>query len=191
MKKSAWRLVLSAVLFAAWIGYLAYLALTTTDPIVLSRPQFLDADLYVVADVPADPAASDYPAGIVSVKEVIWARNAEDRQLKTIEVAGIRTIKDLEADLKKALEAAKSNPEPMERDGLARSAEKKFELEKKFIWTGPGAYILALSRPTGDSKTFTLTNLPRTPGFNGYLGRVYRDTPETRKQLALLTKEFH
>ena len=54
MKKSPWRLALSAVLLACWIGYLAYLSATTTHPIVLSRPQFLSADLYVIAEVPAE-----------------------------------------------------------------------------------------------------------------------------------------
>src|SRR5689334_12906238 len=47
-----WLLAGAAILFAAWIGYLLYLALMTRgqSPIVLSRPQFLVADVWVIAD---------------------------------------------------------------------------------------------------------------------------------------------
>jgi hypothetical protein len=51
MKRRPWLLALAAGLFAAWIFYLATLALTTSHPTVLSRPQFLVADLWVIADV--------------------------------------------------------------------------------------------------------------------------------------------
>jgi hypothetical protein len=59
-------LAVAAGLFAVWIGYLAYLALTASHPIVLSRPQFLMADLWVVADV-------EGPEGPVAVSEVVYA----------------------------------------------------------------------------------------------------------------------
>ncbi|HYV38204.1 MAG TPA: hypothetical protein VE988_21140 [Gemmataceae bacterium] len=187
MKKSAWRLALSAILFAAWIGYLAYLAATTTDPIVLSRPQFLDADLYVVADVNADATAPDQPVNVVSIKKVIWARNEADKQLKTLPVLGLRTAKDLESELKKELETAEKSNDLERKKG----AQKKLELEKKFIWQGAGEYILALSRSKGDPNLVTVTALPRTPGFAGYAGRIYPATPTTIRQLELLTKEYH
>jgi hypothetical protein len=61
-------LAVAAGLFAAWIGYLAFLALTTRHPpIVLSRPQFLVADLWVIAEV-------DDLNGPVKVVEVAYAR---------------------------------------------------------------------------------------------------------------------
>jgi hypothetical protein len=58
-KRRVWLLALAAGLFAAWIGYLAYLVVMTTHqrlewnkpPIVLSRPQFLVADYWVIAEV--------------------------------------------------------------------------------------------------------------------------------------------
>jgi hypothetical protein len=59
------RLALAAVLFVAWIGYLAVLAWTTSRPVVLSRPQFLVANLYVIAELPG----SDRPAADVTVRE--------------------------------------------------------------------------------------------------------------------------
>lgn len=51
--RRVWLLALAAGLFAAWIGYLAYLAITTTahPTYVLSRPQFLVADYWIVAEV--------------------------------------------------------------------------------------------------------------------------------------------
>src|SRR5207244_858734 len=51
LRRSRLLLALAAGLFAAWIAYLAFLALTTSHPTVLSRPQFLVADLWVIADV--------------------------------------------------------------------------------------------------------------------------------------------
>jgi len=50
MKPAAWRLAVTAVLFAAWLGYLAFLAfITTRDVIVLSRPQLGTSQLDVIA----------------------------------------------------------------------------------------------------------------------------------------------
>src|SRR5262245_56647666 len=51
MKPSRVRLAVCALLFLGWIGWLVYLSATTTRPVVLSRPQFLAADLYVVAEL--------------------------------------------------------------------------------------------------------------------------------------------
>ena len=63
MRRRLW-LVGASVLFAGWIGYLIFLAMTAADPVVLSRPQFLVADLVVVAEVD-DPDSQK-----VIVKEV-------------------------------------------------------------------------------------------------------------------------
>jgi hypothetical protein len=60
--------VVAVALFAAWLGYLAYLAATTRNPIVLSRPQFLVANLIVVAQV--DRVDGQPPA--VTVRQVSW-----------------------------------------------------------------------------------------------------------------------
>ena len=49
MKPVAWRLAVTAALFLGWVGYLAYLALFTRNPVVLSRPQFLVSELDVIA----------------------------------------------------------------------------------------------------------------------------------------------
>jgi hypothetical protein len=61
------RLAVTAALFLAWIGWLGYLAATTTRPEVLSRPQFLVSNLYVIADL---TGSADRPGALITVKEV-------------------------------------------------------------------------------------------------------------------------
>jgi len=83
-------LALAAGLFAAWIGYLAFLVLTTRHLVVLSRPQFLVADLWVVAQV-------DHLDGPVKVTEVVYAHpNAKadaPKEGTTIEVKNLAECK--------------------------------------------------------------------------------------------------
>jgi len=191
MKKSAWRLALSAVLFVAWIGYLAYLAATTTQPVVLSRPQFLSAELYVIAQISADAADAEQPGSHIAVKKVVWANKAEDAGLKTLQVAGLPSLKDLEKLLKKELEEADHIADPKKKEQSRHAAQNKFDLEKKFAWDAPGEFILALSHSTTDPSVYTVTALPRTPGFSGQSGRIYPATPATVRQLEMLVKEFH
>ena len=64
MKPVAWRLAVTAVLFLGWVGYLAYLALFTRNPIVLSRPQFLVAEMHVLATRQADDT--------FEINDVLW-----------------------------------------------------------------------------------------------------------------------
>lgn len=75
------RLALTATAFAGWLGFLAYLVVTqarwppdpvTGRPVVLSRPQFLSADLDAVAEV----RKADEP---VTITQVLWSRG-EDGQ---------------------------------------------------------------------------------------------------------------
>ena len=68
MKPARWRLILAASLFAALIGYIAFLAATTRHPIVLSRPQFLISNLDVIAFVEIREGQPPQ----VTVKEVHW-----------------------------------------------------------------------------------------------------------------------
>jgi hypothetical protein len=57
----------AAALFALWVGFLAFLALGTSDTTVLSRPQFLLSTVDVIAQLDA----VNSPA---QVKEVVWSR---------------------------------------------------------------------------------------------------------------------
>jgi hypothetical protein len=92
MRKSRLRLLVAAVLFAAWLGYLAYLAATTTQPTVLSRPQFLVADLYVIAEIPADPAAAGQPTNVVTVKKLVWSADSGDARRTKLRVENLNHL---------------------------------------------------------------------------------------------------
>jgi hypothetical protein len=72
--KARTRLVVAALLFGAWMGWLAYLAATATRPVVLSRPQFLVATHYVVARLAADGSR---PASSVHILEVHWPKEGD------------------------------------------------------------------------------------------------------------------
>src|SRR5437763_542291 len=103
MNAARWRLILAAGLFVAWLGYLTFLAIQTTHPIVqfspfevkktgpvvLSRPQLLVATLVVIADVQAD--ASGEPLKEVEVIEVLWPAPAPvqpDQRLRLSNLVG-------------------------------------------------------------------------------------------------------
>jgi hypothetical protein len=83
------RLVLAAGLFLAWMSWLAYLALTTTQPVVLSRPQFLVADLVVIAEV---GEMDGDPDPHVKIVRVAWPRKDKDREGKSIEVSHLSSL---------------------------------------------------------------------------------------------------
>jgi hypothetical protein len=70
------RLAVAALFFVGWVGYLIYLAATTTRPVVLSRPQFLAADLYVIAGLERATGKTAAPAETALVREVAWPAGA-------------------------------------------------------------------------------------------------------------------
>jgi hypothetical protein len=82
------RLALAVLLFAAWLGWLSYLVLTTTwtRPVVLSRPQFLESKLDVIAQVDRiDGNGLEIP-----IREVLWPLDqAEKLSGKTIQVVNL------------------------------------------------------------------------------------------------------
>jgi hypothetical protein len=69
MSVAKMRLALAVLLFAAWLGWLSYLVLarTWTPPVVLSRPQFLESKLDVIAQV--DRIDGNEPE--VAIREVL------------------------------------------------------------------------------------------------------------------------
>src|SRR2546426_1012264 len=74
------RLVVSACLFMGWLGFLAYLV-AESRTIVLSKPQFLVAKLYVVVDVrdKDDRANPD-----VTVEKILWPNDKGQPQLQKL-----------------------------------------------------------------------------------------------------------
>jgi hypothetical protein len=77
MNAATVRLLGAAGLFVAWLGWLTVLAVTTSRPIVLSRPQLLVSSLDVIAQVDRGP---DRPA-TVTVLEVVWPPAGPGQQL--------------------------------------------------------------------------------------------------------------
>ncbi len=72
------RLAVSALLFLAWIGFLAYLVARTRDPVILSRPQLVVSSVVLLADV---KELSGRPAPTVAVTKIAWALSDEDNAL--------------------------------------------------------------------------------------------------------------
>src|SRR5215470_1376290 len=63
------RLAVAVCLFLGWIGFLVYLVARTRDPVILSRPQFLEADAIVVVEIKEKDGV---PQPDVIVKETLW-----------------------------------------------------------------------------------------------------------------------
>jgi hypothetical protein len=150
-------LILTGVLFLAWIGYMAYQAFTLPRPnIVLSRPQFLVADLWVIAHIENtdDP---EHPT--ITVKECVYAAEGEEKPAdgSTLKVGNL-------AECKKMPPTRKSENEPRDES------------------TGPGDYILPLSRRSGG--IYIVTPIPHVQGPTQLHPHIYPLTPETRARLA-------
>lgn len=84
------RLIVAAILFIAWLGYLTYLVATTAHPLVLSRPQFLVSDVDVIAKVSAQ---DDHPNSRVAIESVYWARAPQFKpENKEIDVVNLSRV---------------------------------------------------------------------------------------------------
>jgi hypothetical protein len=88
MRVRALWLIVTAVLFAAWLGWLTFLAVTTSRPIVLSRAQLLVSTIDVMAEV---PEKGGRPADQATVTEVHWPTDGPEQKLvgKTIRVVNL------------------------------------------------------------------------------------------------------
>jgi hypothetical protein len=83
------RLIVAALLFVGWIGWLAYLVSITRDPVILSRPQLLVSDLCIVAEVGEEKGS---PAAEVTVRKVVWYGDAKDKDLSRITVVDLPSL---------------------------------------------------------------------------------------------------
>jgi hypothetical protein len=108
------RFLLACSLFAGWMGYLIFLAATSSKPIVLSRPQLLVSEVDVLAEV----EAVDKP---VVIKEILLAQvnDAALKPGKELRIANLGECKRL--------------PHPGE-----------VPEEVPLDWKGPGLYLLPL-----------------------------------------------
>jgi hypothetical protein len=167
MKSPRFQLALAGVLFCVWLGWLVYLALTNVRPTVLSRPQFLVANLYVIAQVSAGPSAEG-PANDVVVREVLWSEADADRQLETQELF----VKNLaECGAKFGWTGASEYVLALTK---TQEADKKYTYQVTPLPRSPG-----FVPPAPDPKT------QRVPSL------IYRLNPETIRQARDLVAEFH
>jgi hypothetical protein len=186
------RLLIAAGLFTAWIGWLVFLAATTTKPVVLSRPQFLHADAYVIAELGHSPS----PLAGASVVSAVAAVPFPALPWAAIEAAG-RNPAESPSPLVTVREV------PWSSFKLDRVGQKVFvsnlgDVRENNGWNGPGMYILPLTRTTaGKQDRYRLTILPRSPGyppgtsFEVVRERIYPANDRTRRELEELIKEFH
>jgi len=89
MKVAHVRLVVAAVLFLGWIGWLVYLVIHSHDEVILSRPQFLVADLWVIAHIGAEEGR---PAKAVTIREDVWSAKGKKLAEEVIEVVDLPEI---------------------------------------------------------------------------------------------------
>jgi hypothetical protein len=73
------RLAVSACLLVAWLLYLGYLVVETRDQVVLSKPQLMVAQAYVVVDI-RNGESANHPAAEVTIEKVLWSTDAKDKQ---------------------------------------------------------------------------------------------------------------
>ncbi len=166
MKLAAQRLILTAVLFLGWLGYLSYLVVCRPHSppgllgafegraLTLSRPQILVSTLDVVAEVSGDKGEK------VVVKEVLFPKsNAPVKPGDEIQVESIDRCRAL--------------PDP-----LAKNADPPLD------YSGPGEYLLPLQPvdPAAPHR-FEVVPTPPSPGFptaGSFNGppRLYPATPE-------------
>jgi hypothetical protein len=85
-RRSLFLLIGAALAFCAWIGWLTYLAVTASRPIVLSRPQFLVSQIDVTAEL---SGTADHPNAEVTVIDV-YSKPKE--KLAKIEVTNLAEL---------------------------------------------------------------------------------------------------
>jgi hypothetical protein len=90
------RLVLTVAVaaFLLWIGYLAVLAVTSSHPVVLSRPQVLVSNSIVVAQLTGGP---EHPESTAVIKEVVWSADPATQPKVGANVA-VRKLVQINAD---------------------------------------------------------------------------------------------
>ena len=167
MKLAVGRLILAAVLFLGWLGYLGYLVICRPHtpsgllgafegrPLTLSRPQILVSTLDVVAEVSGDKGEK------VIVKEVLFPQsNPPMKPGAQIHVENIDRCRSLS-------------------DPLAKLADPPPD------YSGPGLYLLPLQViDAHDPDRYKVVPVPPSPGFatapgaNSELPRIYPATPE-------------
>lgn len=158
------RLLVCALLFAGWIGYLAYQVIYTRPltaagkPLVVSRPQVLASDVDVIAYIPD-------LKGPITVEEVLRGAGVEkDAEL---------TLANLE-ECRAERRSDKESPPPLD-------------------WVGAGRYLVPLRHlPDGKYEVAHIPPSPGYPPPPSHLApgspRIYPATPEALAQYHSIAK---
>jgi hypothetical protein len=160
-KPSKAGLLVSALLFAGWIGYLAYMVITDRQAVVLSRPQILVASAVVVAEVKESNGKADPQ---VKVLEVRRADRREDEWQKL--VGEIITLRHASPD------------------------RTDWTLDQAHGWRGPGQYLIPLDG-SPESRSFAVVDLTsRSPGYNMKSSQpfIYPNVEQASQQLERIPK---
>jgi hypothetical protein len=162
MKRSRLRLALAAALFVGWLSWLVYLAATGTDAVVLSRPQFLVADIHLVADV----KGIEHPDAEVTVREVFWAAKDKERPeaVKTIKVENL----------------------PQCGPDQGWTGPGRYILALVANTTGTGTTYLVAPTPRSPGYPYGKVMPANRPGP----ARIYPDTPSRVRQLEQIEKSY-
>ena len=169
MKFAVVRLAVAAVLFVGWIGYLSFLAATTRNPVVLSRPQFLISQRDVIAT---------YQGGDkFRVDEVLYPQGApESEKGKTLIVGDLKDCQTFSPE--NGWQWVKDHP-------LAEGQQYLLPLQ-----TAAGPPPAGAAPP---DAMMDVVPIPPSPGFppsSAVAGppRIYPATPEVRRQYAPIPK---
>lgn len=133
------RLVAALILFAGWLGYLAYLV-HAQPHIFVSEPQILVSRLDVVAEV-----KNDGKDARVKVLRVLYPPSAKEKlEGEEITVVNLSECR------------GPRRPPPTKRDAEPPLPPPDF--------SGPGEYLLPL-RPLGTDTKYEVVPIPASPGY--------------------------
>jgi hypothetical protein len=156
MRVAVLRFGVAALLFASWIGFLGYLALTKSKPVVLSRPQLLISEADVVAEV-------DDPRKPVLVKEVLSSQVE-----KAIEPGDRIQVGNLEACRR-----------PL------RKGETLEDVPGDWTGPGQYLMPLRKVKNNNPRPQYEVVVIPASPGFGGHevpTPRIYPANDETLRE---------
>jgi hypothetical protein len=212
------RLLISAGLFVSWIGFLVYLVAQSREAVILSRPQFLVASAYVVAELKGDAK----PRSEVRIKEVTWTKDADDLSGKTLVIEDLPDCGHLQGwagagDYVLALTKEKARvyhitPLPLtpgfmpafkavELDHAGTNPDQVAPIIKEFTGADDGRVQEWLQRPgatlrrnvtktKAESFREQMQNLGASVVLRDFETRIYPATSAARRQLTELIAEW-
>jgi hypothetical protein len=139
------RLAVAATLFILWLLYLLSLVIVSRHTIVLSRPQFLVADLSVLAEVKDDGGK---PSPDVTIRAVYWSIDPRDSAL----VDTPTTIANLPFAVEQGYDGPGLYILPLRNDGTREKPQYEIKtvpfspgyvpnFVKVVVFAGPGAAV--------------------------------------------------